>query len=342
MTHRYLGSLAFSLVFGLGATAPAYAAVETRYTGVVQKAETDDVVCAMTNTDNVTATVSEVRIMDRTGARIAFWRNVSLQPGQTRSLPLSSNNGQMRCEADFSSFDEAEVVILRLYNRANNRSIDGDKAMPLVGPQGEPGEIGETGPIGPAGPQGATGPAGPAGATGPAGAQGTTGPQGPQGEQGPPGPPGATGAQGPAGPAGPQGEAGPQGPAGPVGPAAPQFRFVGITTSTVAGDAGMMAMNRLCSAEVVAGSRMCTTREALLTLDPPVVTNRAWIHPYLVGFTGTIAGDFSGLGLNISTACAAWSSTAGTNSGIALFPAGRISTLSCILPAAIACCAVAN
>ena len=175
MNNKLTLALTLSAALGLAAMSPAGASVVTRSTGILEKATTDSAVCAMSNTGSAPVTVNEVRIKNAAGVRIYFWRNVTLAPMQTRSLPLNFSNGQMRCEADFASEADAEVVIVRFYNRAFNRSLDGDKAMPLVGPPGPQGVQGKLGPGGPPGQQGVQGKLGPAGPSGPQGSTGSAG-----------------------------------------------------------------------------------------------------------------------------------------------------------------------
>lgn len=76
-------------------------------------------------------------------------------------------------------------------------------------------------------------------------------------------------------------QVGPQGPQGPQGPAAQapkEFRFVGVTTTRFNGIAGWMAMTRACATQYP-GSRMATTEEFRATVNPPDISERAWVTP---------------------------------------------------------------
>jgi hypothetical protein len=63
------------------------------------------------------------------------------------------------------------------------------------------------------------------------------------------------------------------------------FRLVGFTTGTIAGNVGALDWNRACVAEF-AGARACTSQEVLLTTNPPTIVSPsdfAWVGPSFQG-----------------------------------------------------------
>jgi hypothetical protein len=121
------------------------------------------------------------------------------------------------------------------------------------------------------------------------------------------------------------------------GSSEPHFRFVGVTTATATGAAGIFGLSDLC-AEEFSGSRVCMSRELIETVDPPLEPGRepvrAWIHPTFVPTEGT---DISGLPADT---CSGWSSNSRTQLGLSVHAyLGSFTRLPCdqVLPAA--CCA---
>ena len=187
----------------------------------------------------------------------------------------------------------------------------------IEGPPGSEGPPGPAGAIGPPGPQGQTGAQGPTGAAGPQGATGPQGPSGPMGEQGFEGVQGMEGPLGPQGVQGPQGETGPPGPAGGGGSGEAAFQFVGFSTATLSGSAGIFVMNAACHADFGANSRMASSREILDSTTQPLLnsSSAAWVRPEIVaasapGHTEQYVWDYSGLShFRADISCGGWSTT---------------------------------
>lgn len=89
------------------------------------------------------------------------------------------------------------------------------------------------------------------------------------------GPPGVQGPSGSVGPAGPQG---PVGPPGPTDSVTDRLRFVGITSARFQGNGTRVGMNLACASQYP-GSRMAFSDEYSLTIDPPSLSEPAWIQP---------------------------------------------------------------
>ena len=82
------------------------------------------------------------------------------------------------------------------------------------------------------------------------------------------------------------------------GPAPPVFEFVGLSSTSHIGGAGILTLNSACQS-TFPGSRMCTTEEILETVSPPSIVGSVggWVRPVFVPhqLTGE-ALDISGLG----------------------------------------------
>lgn len=149
MTIRGWIGPACAAALGLAAVSPVGATAVVRHTGVVQNAQVNDqIYCAMSNTDTAPLTISEVRIKNAAGTVVISNTNVVVGAMETRSLVHYGSSNQYRCEVDFASEADAEVVVVRIYTLVSLRSHDGDKALPLVGPQGPQGDPGPPGPPG--------------------------------------------------------------------------------------------------------------------------------------------------------------------------------------------------
>jgi hypothetical protein len=131
----------------------------------------------------------------------------------------------------------------------------------------------------------------------------------------------------------------------PAGPQ--QFQFVGVTAATFTGDKGVGTFTVACQQDFL-GSRMCTSREILLTTDwPPQPPSFyvAWVQPTLVPFqsgsTGTGVQDISGLN-DGTLSCGGWFSL---SRGLLLHsdPAngkyGAFIVEPCSTVASVTCCA---
>ncbi len=201
------------------------------------------------------------------------------------------------------------------------------------------------------------------------GTVGPPGPQGPAGSQGLPGPQGLTGAVGPQGLTGiglpgPQGVQGPQGLTGPIGdtgltgpPGSPdvagsglrEFEFVGVTRDFFDGSAGVHHISRGCNTAQV-GSRMCTSKEVMSTVDPPIIgVGWYWVRPseVIVINDGFKIMDYSGVSssTDATLSCRGWGDSSSLAKGLAIGrgnlsnPGGMIGVSPCQLFRKATCCA---
>lgn len=117
--------------------------------------------------------------------------------------------------------------------------------------------------------------------------------------------------------------------------------LVGFTTATTTGDAGVLAMTKLCQAEFPS-SRMCRSAEVLATQTVPTLPEAsAWVQPTLVpAATGTvpsIAADASGRNASPGAlSCDGWANNG--NDGLVVDQLGRFGLGTCATAYRVACC----
>ena len=124
----------------------------------------------------------------------------------------------------------------------------------------------------------------------------------------------------------------------------PQFRFVGVTTATFAGDGSKAAMSAACAIEYP-GARMAYADEYSNTPQPSAGFKSAWVNfrptvvsdPYYLDVAGN-AGVRGAVGYANSINCDNWSVTAGAT-GMALESSGRVRPTTCTSTLAVACAA---
>lgn len=129
------------------------------------------------------------------------------------------------------------------------------------------------------------------------------------------------------------------------------FKFIGITNATFVGNAGRAAMMAACHAEYP-GSRMAFSDEYSATINPPPLTQTAWVQPR-VAVALAIGGDsitkwffdpngnlFSGGTVN-SLDCGSWqfADPGQGYSGAVLKPNGAVVSQGCNQTIAVACVA---
>jgi hypothetical protein len=110
-------------------------------------------------------------------------------------------------------------------------------------------------------------------------------------------------------------------------------------------------MNQLCATEVDPNSRMCTSKEVMLTVNPPVapVATRAWLHPVFqpfgknANYSNDLFLDYSGAqGEPGRLSCSGWLDSHNTSNGLSVeTTSGSISAAPCGFTNAVACCAPA-
>ena len=133
----------------------------------------------------------------------------------------------------------------------------------------------------------------------------------------------------------------------PAGP--PRFEFVGVTTATFDGSGnggGWLAMTRACADEFP-GSRMAFSDELMGSVDPPSVSDAAWINPRIsvlsvIDNRLALASDPHGNlmeSLLGTLNCYGWRANSAPVRGGHLRPGGSIHTETCTNSFAVACAA---
>lgn len=119
-----------------------------------------------------------------------------------------------------------------------------------------------------------------------------------------------------------------------------QWALVGTTTATLAGDAGVRAMNDACLAEFPM-SRMCASVEVMETVPHYDFSSAewAWLRPTpqpsgSANPVVDISGRYGGGNLN----CESWNEP--TSDGLVVNPNGSFQTRACYVPRPVACCAL--
>jgi len=144
------------------------------------------------------------------------------------------------------------------------------------------------------------------------------------------------------GPMGLQGDIGPKGPSGMSGSNNAVFQFVGATSTTYPGNAGIYTYTKACQQDYP-GSRMCSSKEYMLTVDFPAQGSffGAWIRPTFSPMAdGTLrATDLSGAtGQPATLTCNGWRS-GGQSSGLSVSDTGQFGIVTCGSSIPVACCA---
>ena len=93
--------------------------------------------------------------------------------------------------------------------------------------------------------------------------------------------------------------------------------FLGFSSDTVQGDAGLFGMNQACVNEFGAEAKFCSSKDIILSPSLTAQTGTAWVRPIIVatgqqnaadGFLSVI--DYSGLKVNNNNlSCNGWSVT---------------------------------
>lgn len=124
------------------------------------------------------------------------------------------------------------------------------------------------------------------------------------------------------------------------------YQFVGFSTATVQGDAGVFGMTAQCQATFDATARMCTSVEVMETVVLPSSlppNTSGWVRPVFVP-TGSGSGFVIDAGGEQSSdlSCRGWSTSYSGNSGLVVDDDGRISTQNysshCNQARPVACC----
>ena len=137
----------------------------------------------------------------------------------------------------------------------------------------------------------------------------------------------------------------------------PHLDFLGLSKGVTDGGGGIVTMHRLCQA-TFPGSRMCTSRDILLSIAPPALgrSDSGWVQPVFVPYhsepgvfdisgVGHITELQEKLGVDFTTprhlSCFGWSRGSGDLSGLTLSGGigdGGYSIIQCSFQQRVACC----
>ena len=154
------------------------------------------------------------------------------------------------------------------------------------------------------------------------------------------------------GPPGPEGPAGPKGTNGTSSSSTRAFQFIGVTDNTFHGSGGIVRFSQACRQKFKdLYSRMCTSKEIMLTVAPPDLESIAWVQPSEVISIdgGSKIRDFSGVQATTedTLSCEGWTRVK-TGKGLTFknfdnipdFAGfGQMSASLCDISASVACCA---
>lgn len=124
--------------------------------------------------------------------------------------------------------------------------------------------------------------------------------------------------------------------------------FVGYTTTTRSGQAGVLAFHQECTDAFGADARACTSADIIGTSVPPSFVDRNsasnWVLPSFVQNIGNLVVDASGKsGSPANLSCDGWNSQASNVTGLAMVDSGvqlgRFVLSTCNGLRNIACCA---
>jgi hypothetical protein len=119
-------------------------------------------------------------------------------------------------------------------------------------------------------------------------------------------------------------------------PSVQQRTFLGVSTLMLKGDRGFGRYNAACHDDFP-GSRMCTTKEYIETVNPPEVETEAWIRPdYVRGGYGSVIDITGSSSTPGYMSCAGW--TNDSYHGLTIAPGGVIFAKPCSPEKPIACC----
>jgi len=127
------------------------------------------------------------------------------------------------------------------------------------------------------------------------------------------------------------------------------FEYVGISSGSTDGDAGLFAMHGLCAA-TFDKSRMCTSEEIVQTVNPPVLaTGFAWAQPILTGtnynpisMSSLVVEKYYGISFPDGIDCNGWEGGASESGLVLLTDTGQLRVRNCTLSNPVACCAPAS
>jgi len=123
------------------------------------------------------------------------------------------------------------------------------------------------------------------------------------------------------------------------------YQFVGISTSTHEGDAGVRNFTLSCQKDYP-GSRFCTSEEYLNTVKFPAQskTGEAWIRPVFSTIVSPGAAsvlDISGVASGASDwlTCSAWNDASASYTGLSVKENGSFAASPCLKAIPVTCCA---
>lgn len=127
------------------------------------------------------------------------------------------------------------------------------------------------------------------------------------------------------------------------------FQLVGFTSAALTGDSGLFGLTLACQAEFP-GSRICTSREILETVEVPTgLSGDAWVQPLVMAGRTREAVDVSGASAGSSMTCGGvrpsptWSVGFGFGRfGLTVDSSGGFVVRECGTARSVACCAPAS
>ena len=111
--------------------------------------------------------------------------------------------------------------------------------------------------------------------------------------------------------------------------------FVGYSMETVTGHEGIVGLTQACHGDFGTTSRVCTSKEFILSSDIEAPASDAWVNPYFI--ENEI--DFSGQDGPPNGSCNSWG--AGGNLGLAIRSNGAFVQATCDNSRSVTCCAPA-
>ncbi len=126
----------------------------------------------------------------------------------------------------------------------------------------------------------------------------------------------------------------------PAASAPPRFQLVGFSTTPRKGGAGVLGMTLECQNDF-SGSRMCTSIEAMETVNVPSgLSGDAWIRPVFQPSVDSPA-DASGVPGRVDhLSCAGWTASTTGTIGLGVNSNGSFTTRQCVVARPVACCAL--
>ena len=96
--------------------------------------------------------------------------------------------------------------------------------------------------------------------------------------------------------------------------------FLGFSTETVTGNAGLLGMNNACIAEYGENAKFCSSKDIILSPSLTAQSGQSWVRPHIVAsttITSNVLVDYSGISGSVTDlSCRGWGIEAGVGLGI--------------------------